>query len=662
MIAGAYVLPLYTNMQYFSPAHYRSRIIAANNIINSFFILGGIFFIMLLSFLGFSVASILLMACLCNFLVALYIFKLNSAKGLWKKKIVRKIFRGLLRLLYSVEIKGLENFNREKKGAIIICNHFSFIDPTLLATYVSENIIFGIYTTYHKAWWMQPFLRLIKTIPIDPYNSFGIKNLIKIAASGHNVGIFPEGRISTTGNLMKIYGGPAMIAARTHGTILPIVISGADKTYFTRYKLQKLKFFPKITITIFPSININELVADNDRLALMRAMSKIMYETIIMAHHDDNSSSLSHALTIAEEACGSSHVILQDHKKQFNYHSLNNIVGQVANSLLNVIKYQSNVAVLLDNSLDSIIFFLALEKLNCKILLLEHELSLEQKASFLKEHGAANLFIADHIYKSSDHIAEFFVAKGFVCSAIGEIIKVGKKHYSALRLGNVASKIYNAKDVRIFFASGDKLLGFSWRDIKFAINIFRVKYPFSYKDITFHNISLSNYYGLVYATILPLISGMRIFSHNIYNKQSLIAEVIYDNGPTVIFSDNNRLNYYIANSQNYDFYKTSIIFVNNVDLATKEAWDIKYSHSLMNIYTSDLGIVVAANNSFSYHKDSLGAILPFFTITNEKELHINRPLISKIILLGGQSVEMNSYSYKLSSSLRISEDGNIFQG
>ena len=91
-------------------------------------------------------------------------------------------------------------------------------------------------------------------MPVDPTNPLSIRAMIRAVEAGSACIIFPEGRITTTGALMKVYEGPAVIAERTSATLVPVRIEGAEFTPFSRLggKVRQ-RWFPRIRIRILPA-------------------------------------------------------------------------------------------------------------------------------------------------------------------------------------------------------------------------------------------------------------------------------------------------------------------------------------------------------------------------------------------------------------------------
>jgi len=159
---------------------------------------------------------------------------------------LKKILRSLLNFVFKIEVTGLEHYQEAGKRVLIISNHVSFLDPLLLGVFLPDDITFAINTHISRSPWIKPFLRLSNVFVLDPTQPLSLKSLIHHLKTDQKTVIFPEGRITVTGSLMKIYDGPGMVADKADATILPIRISGAEYTYFSRIgKIVRQRLFPK---------------------------------------------------------------------------------------------------------------------------------------------------------------------------------------------------------------------------------------------------------------------------------------------------------------------------------------------------------------------------------------------------------------------------------
>jgi acyl-[acyl-carrier-protein]-phospholipid O-acyltransferase/long-chain-fatty-acid--[acyl-carrier-protein] ligase len=169
-----------------------------------------------------------------------------------------KLFvRSVLRLFYRVEVKGFENYLAAGKRVLIVANHTSFLDALLLGSFLPDPISFVINTQISQRLLPRLARPYVNMFVMDPTNPLSLKSLIRYMQQDHKVVIFPEGRITVTGALMKIYNGPGLVADRSGATVLPIRIHGAQFTPFSRLRGRvRMRLFPKITLTILPARSI----------------------------------------------------------------------------------------------------------------------------------------------------------------------------------------------------------------------------------------------------------------------------------------------------------------------------------------------------------------------------------------------------------------------
>ncbi|MBF0169435.1 MAG: MFS transporter, partial [Alphaproteobacteria bacterium] len=278
---GIYIVPLYTILQSRSQEAERARMIAANNIVNAaFMVLSAIAGAFMLA-LGFSVPEVFLAVAIATLVVAVYIC------GLLPDALLKGFFAWSLKRLYRVEVKGLENLKAAGEKAVLVVNHVSFLDAILLAAFLPRKPTFAVNSFIARLWWVRPFLAVVEAYPMDPANPMSTKGLIHAVREGRTCVIFPEGRITVTGALMKIYEGPGMIADKADAPLVPVRIEGAEFTPFSRLKGKvRQRWFPKITVTIQPAcrFDIPDDIKGRARrqkigVALYDVMSRMMFET-----------------------------------------------------------------------------------------------------------------------------------------------------------------------------------------------------------------------------------------------------------------------------------------------------------------------------------------------------------------------------------------------
>ena len=137
---------------------------------------------------------------------------------------VRVLARWLLRLCFRVRVRGaIAPHDR----LVIVSNHQSLLDGILLGAFLPVRPVWVLHTTIARYWFVRLPMRFLPHLIVDSAHPLAMKAVIGLVETGRPVLIFPEGRVTRTGTMMKIYEGPAFVAARTGATVVPVHISGA---------------------------------------------------------------------------------------------------------------------------------------------------------------------------------------------------------------------------------------------------------------------------------------------------------------------------------------------------------------------------------------------------------------------------------------------------
>ena len=173
----------------------------------------------------------------------------------WLNDLLSIVFRAF----YRLEVNGLENVAKAGDNAIIAMNHVSFLDAPVAMAILPKRPVFAVDTGIAQRWWIQPFLPFVRTMALDPLKPMALRTIINAVREGNMLVIFPEGRITLTGSLMKIYDGAAMIADKSDAMVVPVRIEGPEQTIFSRLTDAQVRrrWFPKIKVTILEPVKMN---------------------------------------------------------------------------------------------------------------------------------------------------------------------------------------------------------------------------------------------------------------------------------------------------------------------------------------------------------------------------------------------------------------------
>ena len=619
-LGGMYVVPLNALMQKRAPKKSVASVIAGNNIINSLGMVAISVGSVALLAAGFDILDLFLAVAVLSGLVAVYIGKLLP------DSLARSLFTIVLGLCFRVRVIGLENFEQSKSKTLVIANHISLLDGLLSAVYLPRKMTFAIDSAWEKKWYVRLFGGLVNFYPLNPASPLAIRSLIEVINQGRTVMIFPEGRITVTGSLMKVYEGTGVVAEKSGAKIVPIRIDGPQFSKLSYIKhLVKSRMFPAVTLNVLSPCEIKTDTALSARerrqqaaLQLHDLMADMIYRTT------DIDKPLFNALLQAEKDYGSTRRVATDiGDKTLTYKQMILKVYVLGKVLQKHFSKEEKIGILLPNSLVGLICFWALHSVGKIPVMLNFSLGDKQFRSCLHTVGlkkiiTAHRFIAQGKLERLEDCAEQedcdlcyledLAPHIGITDKIGGFIKYLQRTKSEAKANQTAA---------ILFTSGSeglpKAVLLSHRNLLANVLQIRLAVPFNANDVILNALPMFHSFGLTVGTILPILSGVKTYFYPSPLHYRIIPEVAYSIQATAILGTDTFLYGYGRRAHPYDFFPVRFAVVGGEKLKerTAELWMKKFGVRIFEGYgTTETAPVLSVNTPMFYKENTVGRLLP----------------------------------------------------
>jgi 1-acyl-sn-glycerol-3-phosphate acyltransferase len=234
IFSGFFIVPLFALVQARSDPARRSRVIAANNILNALFmVVAAGLSAVLLNKAGLSIPGLLLATALLNAAVAIYIYTLVP------EFLLRFVDWLLINTFYRIRPQGLENIP-ERGPVLLVCNHISFMDPMVIMGCVRRPVRFVMYYKIFETPVIKYLFKAAKAIPIAGRKENAalmeraFAEVDRELADGNIVCIFPEGGITRDGTIQRFRPGVERILAQRPVPVVPLALRGLWGSIFSR--------------------------------------------------------------------------------------------------------------------------------------------------------------------------------------------------------------------------------------------------------------------------------------------------------------------------------------------------------------------------------------------------------------------------------------------
>jgi acyl-[acyl-carrier-protein]-phospholipid O-acyltransferase/long-chain-fatty-acid--[acyl-carrier-protein] ligase len=537
---------------------------------------------------------------------------------------VRRGLRALLRILFRVEVRG-EVAALQNARTLIVANHESLLDGVLLGAFLPVAATFVVHTEVMKSVFKRALLRFVPHLVVDPTQPLAIKAICRLVETGTPVVIFPEGRITVTGALMKVYDGAGFVAARTGATIVPVRIEGAARSYFGRLRgVYPRRLLPKIRLAVQPRCSIAMPSLPSARSRRRRAgelMRRILTEMMVLTRPQHT---LYEAFLAARAVFGSSYRLIEDIRlEEQSYGSMLSMSLGLARLLERETREEEIVGVLTPNAAPTLSLILALSARKRVPAMLNYTAGADGLQAACAA-GRIRTVVSSRAFIERAHLEPVIARLRGVRVLYLEDMKAAltladRLWIAARRLfpSSIALPQSPEDPAVVLFTSGSEgsPKGVVHSHASLLANIAQVR---ALADFTPHDklmmaLPLFHSFGLTCGALLPLVTGCKVFLYPTPLHYRVIPELVYDRNCTVLFGTSTFLGHYAKCAHPYDFTRLRYVVAGAEKLAeeVRRAWMEKFGIRVLEGYgVTECAPVVAVNVPMACRPGSVGQLVP----------------------------------------------------
>ncbi|NGQ96165.1 AMP-binding protein [Brevibacillus sp. SYP-B805] len=587
------------------------------------------------------------------------------------------LLKVLLRVWFRVQIRGIRSIDFSQP-VILTPNHVSLLDAVLLYLYMPANVTFVANTDIAKKFAL--FLKARKHITVDPMNPYSIRHMIRAIHNGESLVIFPEGRITTTGGLMKIYSGVGYLALRTGAAVYPVIIQGLERSLFSYLKGKiKRSLFPKVTITVGTPFTLEKKqgvsMKEQKTLAsdfILRTLQRELFQARCKQQVN-----LFNEVLEAANVHGAGREIAKDITASITYRKLlisSYLLGHRFRSLLGD---KQTVGVLLPNSIAHVVTLLSLFRIGKTPAILNFSLGVRTLLDCCETAGIDTVLTSRQFIEKGKlgHLVAGLQesVKVIYLEDVRETISLLDK-LTALFLYLLGKTSAASSNELILFTSGSesKPKGVVLTHDNLYANIQQVLsvIDLTARDKFLNALPMFHSFGLTAGTILPLITGVPVYLYPTPLHYKVIAELCYDQNVTILFGTSTFLAGYGRFAHPYDFYALRYVFAGAEKLKddVRQLWQDKFGVRIFEGYgATETSPILSLNTPLANKKGTVGRLLPGIQarlepvegIAEGGHLLVQGPNVMKGYLIHGKGFVPAEEWYRTGDLVEMDEAGFV---
>jgi acyl-[acyl-carrier-protein]-phospholipid O-acyltransferase/long-chain-fatty-acid--[acyl-carrier-protein] ligase len=540
---------------------------------------------------------------------------------------MKHFLRSILRLLYNFRAYNEDSLNTPGP-VLLLPNHTSWLDWLFLWCCLEDDWKFvtssvtAELSPLHKAIMVNRY-----TFPIDTASPYSVKRMAEYLQAGGRLVLFPEGRLSLTGTLMKLFDGTGFLLFKTHAKVITCYLRGASRLPLSPNPNLKL-LFPAVTVHFSEVLSPPEPIetsATHARALLTSWIRAKMLDQQFQTEMEFGSQNLLNAISDAERLMPSKMILEDSLKGGVTYRKLlagAELLGAELGRCLPAT--QLRVGVLLPNVNATPIVLLALWKLGKVPAVLNFSSGPAVMLACSELAGLKFIVTSRSFLERAKIDASTFNQAGIEFIFIEDLrqeIRPARKFLAVfqqwLQPGIQNPRLRPRDSAVILFTSGSegipKGVELTHENLLANIRQMLAVTDLQESDRIFNCLPLFHSFGLTVGALLGLVRGFYVFIYPSPLHYRVVPTAFYDRHCTVFLSTNTFLNGYARKANPYDFRSLRYLFAaaEKLQEATATTWARKFGVRILEGYgATECAPCVAVNTPLEPRYGSVGKIMP----------------------------------------------------
>ncbi len=512
-------------------------------------------------------------------------------------------------------------------GPRLVVSHCeSALDGVLLGLFLPRHPLVATTPEMHALRLPRWLSRWIRCCPIRRGHPMGLRQVPRHVKAGGVAVIFPQGLVTTTGSVMPTTEAAGMLVARCGMEVVPVRISGS---LYSRHAATPApwpkRFFPQITITVHEPVRVagaGQPHAANGRGMRAKALHALMLE---LASTTPAAGSLFDAYVDAVSCHGRRTRIIEDTRRQpESYGQLLKVALALGRVLSRDTAGGEAVGILLPSVSTTVGLVLGLAAHGRVAAMLNYGGGVQSMQQAFVTVGARTLVTSRQFLAAiglSDVASLFQDARVIYLEELRQSLTMSDKlwlvAYAQWRPRAVVAKVDPRQAAVVLFTSGSegapKGVVLSHAAILANVRQLQAVIDFGPQDKFFSALPLYHIFGLVACSLMPLLTGTRVFVYLSPLHYRAVATLVGECGATYLFGTSTFLSHYARQARAGDFLSLRKVICGGEKLNAEVArlWSVKFGLRVLEGYgATECGPAMALNTPMAFKATTVGRFLP----------------------------------------------------